>query len=302
MTQDNLDNGTGDRPENSEPGTGDSGQRRGGWHLARWMWAHKIKTILTLFLAFLVYELATIPWFGIPDLRTVSPSETALMRQRIDEAAAEGKSLRIVHRWVPISRLPKYVVNAVVVAEDGTFWTHGGFDWYEVQESIEKNIEKRRVARGGSTITQQLAKNLYLSTSRDPLRKAKEALITLLLERHLSKTRILELYLNNIEWGKGIFGIESAAQTYFGKPASALSLEEAARCAAVIPSPLRHRPDSDTRWVSYRTRVVLTRMAARNYIPQSQPEEVSSSETEPEPADIDETDSTATDGGSHNGL
>ena len=269
----------------------------------RWAWAHKIKTIVFLVLLLIIVELATIPWFSVSSLRDQNPHETALMRQRGNEAKEEGKSFKVSQRWVPLARVPKEVVDAIVVAEDGTFFSHNGFDWYEVQESVEKNLQKGKPVRGASTITQQLAKNLYLSTSKDPVRKLKEAIITLLLERSLSKQRILELYINCIEWGRGIFGIEAASQAYFGKSAAALSLEEGARLAAVIPSPLKHRPDADTRYVLRRTQIVLNRLAARNeYLPQHQ-EETPSSQTDQEHLSATEaTDSTATDEGDGNGL
>ncbi len=137
-----------------------------------------------------------------------------------------------------------------------------------------------RAARGASTITQQLAKNLYLSTSKDPLRKAKELVITFLLEQLLTKDRILEIYLNVIEWGRGIFGVEAAARAYFGKSAADLTLDESVRLAAVIPSPLRHAPDADSRYVTRRKQMVLDRMAARNMINQPiQGETLSSADT-----------------------
>jgi monofunctional biosynthetic peptidoglycan transglycosylase len=221
----------------------------------------------------ILFEAATIPWFSVNALRTTNPSVTALMRQRLDEAGDHGRRLTIVQRWVPITRLPRHLLNAVVVAEDGTFYTHDGIDWFEVRESIERNIEKGRAARGASTITQQLAKNLYLSTSKDPVRKLKEVAITLLLEYALSKERILELYVNLIEWGPGVFGVEAAAQRYFGKPASALSLEESLRLAAVIPSPLRHRPDSESRYVLRRKEMVRERLFARRWVPGPVPDE-----------------------------
>jgi monofunctional biosynthetic peptidoglycan transglycosylase len=212
-------------------------------------------------------ELLTIPWFSIGSLKTENPGLTALMRQRLGEAQDDGKPLKIVRQWIPIGRVPQHVIDAVVVAEDGTFFEHGGIDWFEVQESIEKNLGEGRAARGASTITQQLAKNLYLSTSKDPVRKMKEVIITLLLERTLDKRRILEIYLNIIEWGRGVFGIEEAARAFFGKSAATLTLDEGARLAAVIPSPLRHRPDADTRYVIRRKGIVLSRMAARSRIP-----------------------------------
>jgi len=232
----------------------------------QWVRAHKFKTVLFLLGTFLLFEIFTIPFTSIMALRSINPQETALMRQRVGEAEDEGKPLKIVQTWIPISRLPRHVLDAIVVAEDGTFYEHGGIDWFEVQESVERNLEEGRAARGASTITQQLAKNLFLSTSKDPIRKLKEVVITLLMEGQLSKRRILELYVNLIEWGRGVFGIEVAARTYFGKSASALSLEEATRLAAVIPSPLRHRPDVDSRYVLRRKAIVLNRMAARRQI------------------------------------
>jgi monofunctional biosynthetic peptidoglycan transglycosylase len=247
-----------------------------------WVRSHKIRTLVLTVVAFLLIELATIPWFSIGRLKTENPSDTALMRQRISEAEDRGKSLRIVQRWVSLSRVPQHVTDAIVVAEDGTFFSHSGFDWFEVQQSLERNWKEKKAARGASTITQQVAKNLFLSTSKDPVRKAKEALITLLLEQQLTKERILEIYLNIIEWGPGVFGIEAAARAYFGKSASALSVEEGARLAAVIPSPLRHRPDTDSRYVLRRKQIVLNRMAARRMtttevpdqeFPEEEPEE-----------------------------
>lgn len=187
------------------------------------------------------------------------------MRQRIEEARLRDKPPRIDKRWVSLSTIPKHVIDAIIVAEDGTFYSHSGIDWYEVQESIEKNLKVGRAARGASTITQQLAKNLYLSTSKTPMRKLKEFVITKLLETNLSKGRILEIYLNVIEWGDGLFGIEAAAQTYFGKSVRELTLDEATRIAAVIPSPLRYKPNVDSRYVTLRRQIVLQRMMARNF-------------------------------------
>jgi len=309
-------------PSTRSPGTMPSGirLRRAG----AWIRAHPIKTVLLCLAGVVLVELFTIPWFSIGSLRTENPGTTALMRQRLGEAENSGKALKIVQQWIPLERIPRSVVDAVVVAEDGTFFEHGGIDWFEVQESIEKNIEEGRAARGASTITQQLAKNLYLSTSKDPVRKLKEVIITLLLERTLSKRRILEIYLNIIEWGPGIFGIEAAARTFFGKSAAALTLEEGARLAAVIPSPLRHRPDADTRYVVRRKGIVLARMAARSRIPgtpaeEDQPQQAPQTDTlsQQRPAVIPEDtaamkaiqppavvpeDTTATDQGNGDGL
>jgi monofunctional biosynthetic peptidoglycan transglycosylase len=212
---------------------------------------------------FLLFEIFTLPIFSIANLDTDNPKTTALMQQRIAEAKEQGKVLRIKHRWVPLSKIPNHVRMAVLVAEDGAFFSHAGVDWHEVWESVEANWEQGRIVRGGSTITQQLAKNLFLSTSRDPIRKLKELLITWMLEAWLTKKRVLELYLNIIEWGPGVFGIEAAAQRHFHKPAVQLTMEEGARLAAVIPSPLRRRPTDDNDYVNKKTQVILKRMSTR---------------------------------------
>jgi monofunctional glycosyltransferase len=236
-----------------------------------WMRKHKVSTALLLLLVFVIAELAGIPWFAVARMKTENPAETALMRQRAAEAEAAGKPFRVTQKWISLSHIPKQVVDAVVVAEDGTFFTHGGVDWFEVRESLEKDIQEGRAARGASTITQQLAKNLFLSTSKDPVRKVKELIITFLMETELDKDRILEIYLNIVEWGPGVFGVEAASETYFGTHAENLTLDQAARLAAVIPSPLRHRPDSDGRYVLRRKEIVLGRMGARNMIPPAPP-------------------------------
>lgn len=195
----------------------------------------------------------------------MNPHRTALMMQREREAAEAGKPFHEQQSWIPLSRISPNLVHAVIVSEDGTFYENGGVDWYEVEESISKNIEKGKAARGASTISQQLSKNLFLSTSKDPLRKLKELVITLRMERVLSKERILEIYLNVIEWGNGVFGAEAASKKYFGESASSLTREEAARLAAVIPSPLRHQPNQPSEYVDRRASIILERMTARGY-------------------------------------
>ena len=173
-------------------------------------------------------------WATLPDvrpLRTETPSTTAFMRMRASEAASAGKRTATSHRFVRYSRISPLLVRAVLVAEDAAFFSHDGVDYDELRISMEKNFERGQFLRGASTITQQLAKNLYLSPSRNPYRKVRELMITRRLEAELSKTRILELYLNLIEWGDGIWGAEAAAQRYFGIPASDLSAEQAALLA-----------------------------------------------------------------------
>ena len=231
----------------------------------RFVWLRKFpfKLFLGIICLFLLFGIFTLPLFSIANLDTDNPKLTALMQQRIAEAKEQGKPLHIDHRWVPFSKIPKHVRKAVLVAEDGAFFSHAGVDWHEIGESFETNWEHGRIVRGGSTITQQLAKNLYLSTSRDPIRKFKELLIAWLLEATLSKKRILELYLNIIEWGRGVFGIEAAAQRHFHKPASRLTRVEGARLAAVIPSPLRRRPTDDNDYVNNKAQLILKRMSTR---------------------------------------
>lgn len=275
--------------------------------ILEWMRAHKWKTAFLLIGACVLFELLTLPFVGVYRLKSENPSETALMRQRLREAEESGKPMKIVRQWIPLSKLPKHVTDAIIVAEDGTFFEHGGIDWFEVQESFEKNLEEGRPARGASTITQQLAKNLFLSTSKDPVRKLKEVAITVMMERILSKQRILELYVNIVEWGRGIFGIEAAARTYFGKSASALTIDEATRLAAVIPSPLRHAPNNDSRYVLRRKAIVLDRMSSRRWLQASPGSDADSIQSHQHtPADSvpqpPVPDTTATDQGSEDGL
>ena len=224
-----------------------------------------VRSVLSLLLTVLFLEYLSLPNFQLLELEKNNPHKTALMTQREEEAKSEGKQFSIQNKWVPISRISPALVHAVVVAEDGTFYEHEGVDWYEVEESLEQNLERGKSMRGASTISQQLAKNLFLSTSRDPLRKAKELIITLRMERMLSKQRILEIYLNVIEWGNGVFGAEAAARKYFGKSAADVTREEAALLAAVIPSPLRHQPNQPSQYVLRRSSIILERMIARGY-------------------------------------
>ena len=234
-----------------------------GGSILQWMRTHKLKTCFLLVLLYIVAEILTIPLLSVARLKSENPLETAMMRQRLEEAKDQETSLKIVHQWVPLSQVSKHVRQAIVVAEDGTFYAHDGIDWHEVWESVKVNIKRQRIVRGASTITQQVAKNLYLSTSKTPMRKLKELIITWLLESQLSKRRILEIYVNIIEWGKGVFGIEAAARKYFGTSARWLTREQAARLAAVIPSPLRYRPNSNNQYVLEKKRLLLRRMAAR---------------------------------------
>jgi monofunctional biosynthetic peptidoglycan transglycosylase len=243
---------------------------REGWanraavsRLAHFLKRNWWQTGLGVIACFLLLEYISLPFSKIEDLKTAIPTETAFMLEQADRARQEGKKFHKVQSIVALDRIPKDAISAVVVAEDGMFWSHNGFDWFEFRESFIRNLREFRFARGGSTITQQLVKNLFLSSSKDPIRKLKEWILTWKIERTLSKSRIIELYLNTIEWGDGIYGIGAASQRYFQKPVSELTREEAARLAAVIPSPRRYRADSESRYVRSRTTTILGRMEAR---------------------------------------
>jgi monofunctional biosynthetic peptidoglycan transglycosylase len=188
---------------------------------------------------------AVLFWATLPDVRPLAktwPATTSFMERRKAELARKGESTRLEWTPVPLSRIAPDLQRAVIVAEDARFWEHEGVDWEAMRGALEENWEKGKVKVGGSTITQQLAKNLYLSPARTPWRKLRELLIAKRLERELSKKRILELYLNVIEFGPRTFGVEAAARRYMGEPARDVSRVEAATLAAIIPSPRIYDP------------------------------------------------------------
>ena len=205
-------------------------------------------------------------WYAyltLPDVRplaTSNPASTAFMELREREAARAGRPVKRVHRWVPYSRISMNLRRAVLAAEDSAFFDHEGIDVAEIKKSIQTSIESGSSLRGASTITQQLAKNLYLSPSRDPLRKVRELMITWRLEAALSKARIFEIYLNVIEWGDLVWGAEAAARTYFGVPASALSREQAALLAGAIINPRVYSPAQPRGRLLRRQQIILARM------------------------------------------
>ncbi len=174
-------------------------------------------------------------------LRWLDPGSTAWMKMRQRQARERGETLEIRHAWVPLARIPRDLQRAVILAEDGKFYTHDGFDWEAIRAARERNLREDRVKLGGSTITQQLAKNLFLSPARNWVRKGREAFITAIMELLLPKDRILELYLNSIEFGPGVFGVAAGAQHHFGVPLEKLSRDQCCRLAAIIPAPLRYR-------------------------------------------------------------
>lgn len=210
--------------------------------------------------ASIIVLLATLP--DPASLANEWPESSAYMRLRSAEAEAEGRRLRIDYSPVPLAAIPESVQRAVRVSEDAAFFQHEGFDWYEMRQAFGEAMAEGGAPRGASTISQQLARNLYLSPSRNPLRKLREALITERLEARLSKRRIFELYLNVIEFGPGIFGVDAAARRYFGVPIESVGRHQAAQLAATIPAPLRQNPATDTRGFRWRTDLVYSRAFA----------------------------------------
>jgi monofunctional glycosyltransferase len=210
--------------------------------------------------AFVVYLYVTLP--DVRALRDSNPATTAFMELREREARARGEKPRREQRWVELRRIAPNLRRAVIEAEDAAFWQHDGIDLRQIRESLQVNLERGEFARGASTITQQLAKNLYLSPDKTFIRKARELLIARRLEAELSKERILEIYLNVIEWGDGLYGAEAAARRYFGKPASQLGVEEAALLAGAIINPRVLNPGRPTRRLVQRQQIVMRLMGA----------------------------------------
>jgi monofunctional biosynthetic peptidoglycan transglycosylase len=190
-----------------------------------------------------------------------NPSSSAFMEQRLEVMRAANAAAKVKYNWVPYERISEHLKRAVVAAEDARFLDHEGFDWDAIQKAIEKNEKRGKVVAGASTISQQLAKNLFLSGERSWLRKAQEAVITWMMERTLSKRRILELYLNLAEWGEGVFGAEAAARHHFGLPAAALGPEQAAWLAAILPSPRRYDRGRETAYLAGRIATISARMS-----------------------------------------
>jgi monofunctional biosynthetic peptidoglycan transglycosylase len=210
--------------------------------------------------AYAAYIYLTLP--DVRPLRTTNPRSTAFMDLRAREAESHGDPVTKDQRWVPYARISPNLKRAVLVAEDSAFWKHEGIDFVQLRESMEVNWERGEFARGASTITQQLAKNLYLSPSKNPVRKLRELLITRRLEAELSKQRILELYLNVIEWGDGIWGAEAAARRYFHKSSAELSSQESALLAAAIINPRVFDPGHPNARLRRRQQMIARRMGA----------------------------------------
>ncbi|MCJ7587946.1 MAG: transglycosylase domain-containing protein [Candidatus Aminicenantes bacterium] len=208
--------------------------------------------------ALIAYILLTLP--DVSGLKTNTPLTTAFMKFRQDEALRKKEDYSVRSEWVDFNRIPELLKEAVRITEDASFYWHNGVDFEELKESLKRDLREGRFARGGSTITQQLAKNIYLSPRKNPLRKLREYFIARRLEKALSKDRIFALYLNLIELGPGLFGVQAASRRYFGKDVSDLSLEEIVRLTAVIPRPVTTDPRGSGKWLNWRCRWILGKL------------------------------------------
>jgi monofunctional glycosyltransferase len=214
-----------------------------------------LAAIAVLLLAWQLSYAARIWWW-----RDHNPDMTAFMSSRLERLREKDPKAVLRHQWVPYGRISANLKRAIIAAEDAKFVEHEGFDWEAIQKAREKNEKRGKVVAGGSTISQQLAKNLFLTGERSPWRKGQEAIITVMLENLLDKRRIFEIYLNVIEWGDGVFGAEAAARHYFSVSAAALSAEQAARLAAMVPSPRFYDRHRDTAWLAKKIEIILKRM------------------------------------------
>jgi monofunctional biosynthetic peptidoglycan transglycosylase len=222
----------------------------------RWVW--RVVLLALIAVTLVQFWFAIHVWYWSRN----NPTMTAFMEQRLERMRDNSPKAALKHEWVPYQRISVHLKRAIVAAEDAKFLDHGGFDWDAIQKAYERNVQKGKVVSGGSTISQQLAKNLFLSSDRSWWRKAQEAVITLMIETIMSKRRILEIYLNVIEWGEGVFGAEAAARYHYGIGAAGLSPAQAARLAAMVPSPRRYTSGRSTPYLQRRTEIILGRMPA----------------------------------------
>ncbi len=220
--------------------------------------------IIVMFLDVLRYVI----YPNVSSLKKNNPELTAFMEYREAQWADENRDMKIDKKWVTIKQISPNLIKAVLIGEDDGFYKHDGFDVKGMENALERSIKNGTLA-GGSTISQQLSKNLYLSPSKNPIRKIKEAIITYRIEKTLSKRRILEIYLNVAEWGDGIFGIEAAAHHYYGKSAKNLSAQEAAHLASILPNPIKYSPVGNQKYVMNRSRIIYKIMIRRGVVIQS---------------------------------
>jgi monofunctional glycosyltransferase len=225
---------------------------------ALWRWSGRalllVFGVLLLYHAWIFGHVLWWNWFN--------PSTSSFMEQRLEALQEKNPRAKLRHKWVPYSRISLNLKRALVAAEDANFMEHEGFDWDAIQSAYEKNLKQGKIVAGGSTISQQLAKNLFLSGRRSSLRKLEEAVITVMIEWVMKKERIFEIYLNIIEWGNNVYGAEAAARYYFNTSAANLDAWEAARLAAMVPKPRYYDRNRNTPWLDRKTNLILGRMVS----------------------------------------
>lgn len=234
-----------------------------------WIRRHPYWTGIIALLVLTGLDLAMLPFGTLASYRDNRPEVTSFQRADLDRQRAAGKKPHLRKEWIAYRSIPRHVVRAVLVSEDASFWQHSGFDAFEIHQSVMDAVTEGKDLRGASTITQQLVKNLFLSPSKDPLRKFHETVLTLVAEQVLGKRRILELYLNEIEWGPGVYGVQAASRHYFGKSVASIDPREAAFLAAIIPNPTAYTPDRPTPYLDRRMVVILRRMGVEVDAPDS---------------------------------
>lgn len=222
--------------------------------VSRWAW-RSLKIFFAFLVLYQVWLFAHICWWV-----KFNPSTSSFMATRLEIMQDKNPKAALQYQWVPYSRISDNLKRALIAAEDASFVDHEGFDWEGIQKAYEKNLRKGKIVAGGSTISQQLAKNLFLSTKRTPWRKMEETVITLMLEAVMDKHRIFEIYLNVIEWGNGVFGAEAAARHYFQVSAAELSTDQAAKLAAMVPNPRFYDRHRETPGLLRKTDIILARM------------------------------------------
>jgi monofunctional biosynthetic peptidoglycan transglycosylase len=225
---------------------------------AFWRFSWRLLLLTLIALTLLQFWFFACIWYW----SVYNPDSTAFMRSRLEKIREEQPDAKLQYQFVPYQRISPHLKRAVIAAEDAKFFQHDGFDWDGIRKAYEKNVREGEVVAGGSTITQQLAKNLFLSGERAFWRKGQEAAITVMIELLMDKRRIFELYLNVIEWGDGVFGAEAAAHHHYGISAAQLGPEQAARLAVMVPSPRRYSPGRNTAYLERRTATILARMNA----------------------------------------
>jgi len=221
-----------------------------------WRWIWRILALLTVFLLLYQVWIFAHVWWWVDH----NPSTSAFMEERLEIMQDKNPDAELQHKWVPYAKISDNLKQALIASEDAKFVDHEGFDWDGIQKAYEKNLKKGKIVAGGSTISQQLAKNLFLSGKRTPWRKLEEATITVMLEKMMDKERIFEIYLNSIEWGNGVFGAEAAARHYYNVSAAQLSAAQAAKLAAMVPNPRYYDKHREAKGLLRKTDIIMGRM------------------------------------------